>query len=157
MLGEVGKQSESPGDGRVLTHTRRDGSDFRHTSKPRRKWEIKLILRAAQSLRHSWQARCRWYAGYMFLVSLTGFAAGTLCTLAYLPQALHSFRSKAVRDLSLLMLISLNLGLVLWVGYGFMIHSLPIILPNAVTFFLSAPLLMMKLRYRESVEGAKTG
>jgi hypothetical protein len=25
-----------------------------------------------------------------------------------------------------------------------MIHSLPIILPKAVTFFLSAPLLMMK-------------
>jgi uncharacterized protein with PQ loop repeat len=30
-----------------------------------------------------------------------------------------------------------------------MIHSLPIILPNAVTFFLSAPLLIMKLRYRK--------
>ena len=90
-----------------------------------------------------------------FSFRLTGFAAGTLCTLAYLPQALHSFRTKSVRDLSLLMLISLNVGLVLWVAYGFMIHSLPIILPNAVTFFLSAPLLMMKLRYRESVNGAK--
>src|ERR1035441_2031217 len=77
----------------------------------------------------------------MFLVSLTGFAAGTLCTLAYLPQALHSFRTKSVRDLSLLMLISLHVGLLLWAGYGFMIHSLPIILPNAVTFFLSAPSL----------------
>ena len=88
----------------------------------------------------------------MFLASLTGFAAGTLCTLAYLPQALHSFRSKSVRDLSLLMLISLNLGLVLWVGYGFMIHSLPIILPNAVTFCLSAPLLGMKLRYHKTAE-----
>jgi uncharacterized protein with PQ loop repeat len=30
-----------------------------------------------------------------------------------------------------------------------MIHSLPIILPNAVTFFLSAPLLVMKLCYRQ--------
>ncbi len=69
-------------------------------------------------------------------------------TRPYLPQALHSFRSKSVRDLSLLMLVSLNVGLVLRVGYGFMIHSLPIILPNAVTFFLSAPLLMMKLRYQ---------
>ena len=47
------------------------------------------------------------------------------------------------------MLISLNVGLVLWVSYGFRIHSLPLILPNAVTFFLSAPLLMMKLRYKD--------
>ena len=86
----------------------------------------------------------------MVMVSVIGFAAGTLCTLAYLPQALHSFRSKSVGDLSLMMLISLNVGLLLWVGYGFMIHSLPIILPNAVTFLLSAPLLFMKLRYRKS-------
>ena len=86
----------------------------------------------------------------MLFASLIGFAAGALCTIAYLPQALKSFRSKSVRDLSLLMLVCLNVGLVLWVCYGFMIHSLPIILPNAVTFFLSAPLLVMKLRYKEA-------
>jgi MtN3 and saliva related transmembrane protein len=86
----------------------------------------------------------------MDLVSLVGFGAGTLCTLAYLPQALHSFRTKSVRDLSFAMLLSLNVGLVLWVAYGFLIHSLPLILPNAITFFLAFPLLIMKLRYRES-------
>jgi MtN3 and saliva related transmembrane protein len=84
----------------------------------------------------------------MNFVSLVGFGAGTLCTLAYLPQALHSFRTKSVRDISLIMLVSLNIGLLLWVAYGFLIHSLPIILPNAVTFFLAFPLLIMKLRYR---------
>jgi MtN3 and saliva related transmembrane protein len=84
----------------------------------------------------------------MSFVSLIGFGAGTLCTLAYLPQALHSFRTKSVRDLSLVMLISLNVGLLLWVAYGFLIHSLPLILPNAVTFFLAFPLLIMKIRYR---------
>jgi uncharacterized protein with PQ loop repeat len=35
----------------------------------------------------------------------------------------------------------------LWVAYGFLIHSLPIILPNAVTFFLAFPLLLMKVRF----------
>ena len=86
----------------------------------------------------------------MNFISLVGFAAGTLCTLAYLPQALHSFRTKSVRDISLVMLISLNVGLVLWVAYGFLIRSLPIILPNAVTFFLAFLLLVMKLRYHEA-------
>jgi len=83
----------------------------------------------------------------MDYIPLVGFAAGTLCTLAYLPQALHSFRTRSVRDISLLMLVSLNLGLLLWVAYGFLIHSLPIMLPNAVTFFLAFPLLVMKLRF----------
>jgi MtN3 and saliva related transmembrane protein len=84
----------------------------------------------------------------MSIASLTGFAAGTLCTLAYLPQALHSFRTKSVRDISLLMLVSLNVGLLLWVGYGYLIHSLPIMLPNAITFLLAFPLLVMKVRFR---------
>jgi MtN3 and saliva related transmembrane protein len=87
----------------------------------------------------------------MGFVSLIGFGAGTLCTLAYLPQALHSFRTKSVRDISLVMLLSLNVGLLLWVAYGFLIHSLPLILPNAVTFFLAFPLLIMKLRYHREV------
>lgn len=90
----------------------------------------------------------------MDFVPLTGFAAGTLCTLAYLPQALHSFRTRSVRDLSLAMLISLNAGLLLWVAYGFFIHSLPIILPNAVTFFLAFPLLIMKVRFRHQASEA---
>ena len=84
----------------------------------------------------------------MSFVSFIGFAAGTLCTLAYLPQALHSFRTKSVSDISLLMLVSLNIGLLLWVAYGVMIRSLPLILPNAVTFFLAFPLLVMKLRFQ---------
>ena len=84
----------------------------------------------------------------MNLVSLVGFAAGTLCTLAYLPQALHSFRTKSVSDISLLMLVSLNIGLLLWVAYGVLIRSLPLILPNAITFFLAFPLLVMKLRFQ---------
>ncbi|HZD30508.1 MAG TPA: SemiSWEET family transporter, partial [Candidatus Angelobacter sp.] len=57
------------------------------------------------------------------------------------------FRTKSVSDISLVMLVSLNVGLLLWVAYGVLIHSLPLILPNAVTFFLAFPLLVMKLRY----------
>jgi MtN3 and saliva related transmembrane protein len=97
----------------------------------------------------------------MDFIPFVGFAAGALCTLAYLPQALHSFRTRSVRDISLIMLVSLNVGLVLWVAYGFLIHSWPIILPNGITLFLAFPLLIMKLRFRHhpvpgetSVQGA---
>jgi MtN3 and saliva related transmembrane protein len=82
----------------------------------------------------------------MLFASIVGFAAGALCTFAYLPQVVRSIRTRSVRDLSLLMLISLNAGLVLWVSYGVLIQSWPIILPNAVTLLLSLPLLGMKVR-----------
>jgi MtN3 and saliva related transmembrane protein len=93
----------------------------------------------------------------MIFASITGFAAGALCTFAYLPQALHSFRTRSVRDLSLLMLISLNLGLLLWVCYGIMIHSLPIIIPNAVTFLLSMPLLVLKILSKKGPAARESG
>ncbi len=92
----------------------------------------------------------------MSFVPVVGFAAGTLCTLAYLPQALHSFRTRSVRDISLTMLISLNLGLLLWVAYGIFIRSLPIILPNAVTFLLAFPLLLMKLGFHTGLHHKET-
>ena len=47
-------------------------------------------------------------------------------------------------------IIGFAAGLVLWVAYGFLLHSLPIMLPNAVTFFLAFPLLVMKLRFNKS-------
>jgi MtN3 and saliva related transmembrane protein len=90
----------------------------------------------------------------MSLVAAIGFAAGTLTTLAYLPQALHSFRTRSVRDLSMTMLVSLNIGLLLWVVYGFWIHSLPLILTNALTLLLALPLLVMKVRFHEGTSGA---
>jgi MtN3 and saliva related transmembrane protein len=93
----------------------------------------------------------------MNFAALIGFSAGALCTLAYFPQALHSFRTKSVGDISLVMLLSLNVGLLLWVTYGFLIHSLPIILPNAVTFLLAFPLLIMKLRFHGQTPAVADG
>ncbi len=85
----------------------------------------------------------------MSVAAAIGFAAGTLTTLAYLPQALHSFRTRSVRDLSRTMLVALNAGLLLWVVYGFWIRSLPLILANLLTFVLAFPLLVMKLRFHK--------
>jgi len=86
----------------------------------------------------------------MSLVPVIGYAAGTLTTLAYLPQALHSFRTRSVRDLSLTMLVTLNSGLLLWVVYGLWIRSMPLILTNVLTFVLAFPLLVMKLRFHKA-------
>ncbi len=85
----------------------------------------------------------------MSLVPTIGFVAGALTTLAYLPQALHSFRTRSVRDISMTMLVALNSGLLLWVVYGAWIHSLPLFLTNVFTFALAFPLLVMKIRFRE--------
>jgi len=81
------------------------------------------------------------------LFSFVGFAAGALTTVAFLPQVLHTYRSKSVAGLSYTTLITFTAGVLLWLVYGLCLHSWPMILANGVTLLLQLPLLAMKIHY----------
>lgn len=74
--------------------------------------------------------------------------AGALTTFAFVPQVLHSYKSRSVQGISWGMLISFTTGVILWLVYGLYLHSWPMILANSVTLIFQAPLIVMKLRYR---------
>lgn len=76
-----------------------------------------------------------------------GLAAGALTTLSFLPQVVKTWRTKAVRDLSLRMYLSLSAGVALWLVYGLCLGSVSIIIANGLTLALSLSILVMKLRY----------
>lgn len=81
-----------------------------------------------------------------------GIVAGTLTTLAYLPQVIKTWRSKSADGVSWSMLIILCLGIALWLVYGLYVHDMPVIFANVVTLLLSSIILGLKVRY----EGAAT-
>ncbi len=76
-----------------------------------------------------------------------GLLAGTLTTIAFLPQVMKTWQSKSAKDVSFGMLIIFCLGVFLWLVYGMYIHSLPIILANLVTLILNLIILRLKIRY----------
>jgi MtN3 and saliva related transmembrane protein len=80
-------------------------------------------------------------------VTALGLLAGTLTTVAFLPQVIHTWRTKSTKDLSLPMLISFTAGVLCWLLYGIWIGSMPILITNAVTFLLAGANLILKLRY----------
>ena len=84
----------------------------------------------------------------MSSVTLIGFAAGALTTLSFVPQAVKSYRTKRCDDLSAGMLLAFTSGVVLWLTYGLIVRSAPIITANAVTLALLAGIIIMKIRYR---------
>ncbi len=84
----------------------------------------------------------------MPLSDLTGFAAATLTTVSFLPQAWHTFRTRDVRGISLGMYSLFTLGVALWLVYGLLVGAWPVVAANAVTLALAATILVMKLRYR---------
>ena len=81
-------------------------------------------------------------------VSLLGFIAGGLTTFAFFPQVLKTARTKSTRDISLGMVSLTSTGIFLWFIYGLCVRSLPIILPNFISFILTFTLLTLKIKYR---------
>ncbi len=80
--------------------------------------------------------------------TLIGSIAAVCTTIAFLPQVIRVYRTKHTRDLSLPMYVIFCLGVFLWAWYGFLTHSLPIILANGLTLVLCAYILAMKIYYR---------
>ncbi len=81
------------------------------------------------------------------LISIIGFAAAFCTTAAYLPQVIRTWRTRSTADISLGMFSVMTLGVALWLVYGIAIGSLPVIAANAVTLFLAATILILKLRH----------
>ena len=81
------------------------------------------------------------------VITLIGFVAGTLTTLSFVPQVLHTWKTKRCDDLSFGMLLAFGSGVALWLVYGIALHALPIIVANSVTLVLIVAIAGMKLRY----------
>jgi len=81
-------------------------------------------------------------------ITLLGIMAGTLTTIALLPQVVKTWRSKSTKDISAGMFSTSCMGLLLWTFYGFAINSMPIIIANIVSFTLAFTILVLKIRYR---------
>ena len=77
-----------------------------------------------------------------------GAVAGTLTTLAFVPQVIKAWRTKSVDDLSIWMLLAFTTGVVLWVVYGVKTQSMPVVAANGVTCVLALMLVTMKLQSR---------
>jgi MtN3 and saliva related transmembrane protein len=84
----------------------------------------------------------------MDTIALTGYIAGTLTTLSFVPQVLRTWKLRETKDFSLAMLLLFAAGMLLWTAYGVWITSFPIIAANVITFGLVLFLLGMKIKYR---------
>lgn len=84
----------------------------------------------------------------MPLVEIIGSVAACLTTTSFLPQVLHTLRTRDVSGISLGMYSLFTAGVALWLVYGVLIGSWPIIVANAITTTLALTILGMKLRYR---------
>jgi len=76
-----------------------------------------------------------------------GYVAAILTTLAFVPQALKTLRTRDTKAISLGMYVVFTVGLGFWLAYGIALGSWPMILSNIVTLALALLILGLKLRH----------
>lgn len=81
------------------------------------------------------------------MADLIGLLAGVLTTIAFVPQLLKIYATKSGKDVSARMFVMFSAGVALWLVYGIMIRSLPVIVANAITLGLALAIMALKVRY----------
>ncbi|MBW4043902.1 MAG: SemiSWEET transporter [Acidobacteria bacterium] len=80
-------------------------------------------------------------------VNLIGSVAAVCTTASFVPQLARVWRLRTARDISLVMFLLFSVGEAMWLAYGLLIHSEPVILANFVTLVLAVAILVLKLRF----------
>jgi MtN3 and saliva related transmembrane protein len=83
----------------------------------------------------------------MTLIDIIGYFAAILTTASFVPQVLHSLKTKDVSGISLSMYSVFTVGVSLWLTYGILLSAWPIVIANGITLSLAVAILVMKLRY----------
>jgi MtN3 and saliva related transmembrane protein len=83
----------------------------------------------------------------MDTATILGYMAGTLTTIAFIPQVIRTWKTKSTKDISLGMFVTFCLGVFLWLVYGIILNSLPVIIANSTVLLLSIVILILKLKY----------
>jgi MtN3 and saliva related transmembrane protein len=79
-------------------------------------------------------------------VDIIGYLAACLTTFSFLVQAIKSWRTKDLSGISVGMYTMFASGVALWLVYGFVINSMPLIVTNALTLAFALSILAMKIR-----------
>jgi MtN3 and saliva related transmembrane protein len=82
----------------------------------------------------------------MLHIDIIGYLAALLTTFSFLVQAIQSWRTRDLSGISVGMYSMFTLGVALWLIYGIVIESWPLIVTNTFTFLFALSILLMKLK-----------
>ena len=82
-----------------------------------------------------------------YWIDYIGYFGSFLTAITFVPQVYKSWQSKSVGDLSIYMILIVITSTLVWLVYGFAIHSGPVIVANMIVFALSLVLVYFKLKF----------
>lgn len=82
-------------------------------------------------------------------ITLVGIVAGSFTSLASIPQAVKTWRSKHTADLAIGQPVMLATGSALWLYYSTLIDDLPLQMANITPLICNLFLIYMKFRFKD--------
>ena len=79
---------------------------------------------------------------------LLGYIAAGLGAISFLPQLIKIWRFRSVKDISTGMYVIYAISVILWLIYGIIIKSEPLILAEILTLILVSTILLMKYMWK---------
>ena len=76
--------------------------------------------------------------------------SGILTACSLLPQVIKTLKEKKAEDVSLLMLLVLMAGLIMWIIYGIKRDDFPIIATNCFSFLVNITMVVLRIKYKRS-------
>jgi MtN3 and saliva related transmembrane protein len=80
-------------------------------------------------------------------IKILGLIAGTITSITFIPQVLQIWKTKSAKDISILMLSLLIIGVSLWLAYGIIVKDVAIIYTNGMVLAMSLLMLYFKFRF----------
>jgi MtN3 and saliva related transmembrane protein len=84
----------------------------------------------------------------MNAIDWMGSIAATLTTTSFIPQVWQVWCTRHTKDISLGMYAIFTCGVAMWLVYGALLGSWPIIIANGLTLFFAGAVLCMKLLFK---------
>ena len=78
-----------------------------------------------------------------------GLAAGVCTSTSLVPQVVKTIKEKKAEDVSLVMLLVLATGIILWIVYGIKKNDFPIIATNAFSLLVNIIMVILGIKYKK--------
>lgn len=78
---------------------------------------------------------------------IVGLSAAVLTMFSFIPQIIKVSKTKSAKDVSLVTLIQLSVGVSLWIAYGIHLKDKIIIMANTITLITLIILLFLYFNY----------
>lgn len=89
----------------------------------------------------------------MQISDIVGVGAALCSMSSFAPQIAKIWRERDASQISLRMYLVTVTGFALWIGFGVLTRSWPVVGSNVVCLILSATILVLKLRFGDTPQG----